>query len=190
MTRITRIISTAAAGMALVILTGGAGDPVKPEILTMADQKMAVVYTLGDPATVAGQAVSALYGTVYALQGSLKSEGVDLEVGALRARWPDSWNKPKEEWTGVWGLAIPATVDSIPSVTAGVEVKIETWRYGTVAQILHEGPYEAEPATIQRLMEFIAKSGYEIAGSHEEEYLTPPGAPDQKTIIRYPVKKK
>ena len=36
--------------------------------------------------------------------------------------------------------------------------------------------------------EFIAASGYEIAGPHEEEYLTQPDAKQMKTIIRYPVR--
>jgi hypothetical protein len=166
-----------------------ASEP-KPEILTMSTQKMAVVYTKGDPNTAAGPAVSALYGTVYALSGELKKKGIDFPVGALRARWPDGFNGPKEQWTGIWGLSVPDTVDSIASVVPGTDIKIETWQYGTVAQILHLGPYSTEPATVQRLMDFISKSGYEIVGSHEEEYLTPPGAPEQKTIIRYPVRKK
>ncbi|MBM2850090.1 MAG: hypothetical protein HW418_3032, partial [Anaerolineales bacterium] len=57
-------------------------------------------------------------------------------------------------------------------------------------EILHIGPYSEEGPTIQRLHEFIAASGYEIAGVHEEEYLTTPKAKVQKTIIRYPVKKR
>jgi len=59
-----------------------------------------------------------------------------------------------------------------------------------VAQILHIGPYSEEGATVERLHKFIADSGYEIAGVHEEEYLTKPEAKVQKTIIRYPIKKK
>ena len=40
------------------------------------------------------------------------------------------------------------------------------------------------------LHKFIEDSGCEIAGVHEEEYLTRPDAKVVKTIIRYPVKKK
>lgn len=39
------------------------------------------------------------------------------------------------------------------------------------------------------LHSFIAKQGYEIAGGHEEEYLTRPTSKVIKTIIRYPVRK-
>jgi len=59
-----------------------------------------------------------------------------------------------------------------------------------VAQILHIGPYSEEIATVERLHKSIADSGYEIAGVHEEEYLTRPEAKIQKTIIRYPIKRK
>jgi hypothetical protein len=69
----------------------------------------------------------------------------------------------------------------------GFEVKIERWEYGLVAQILHIGPFSSEGPTIQRLHEFIAAQGYEIAGVHEEEYLTSPAAKVQKTLIRYPI---
>jgi len=59
-----------------------------------------------------------------------------------------------------------------------------------VAQILHIGPYSEETATVERLHKFIAENGYKIAGIHEEEYLTKPEAKVQRTIIRYPIKKK
>ena len=34
-------------------------------------------------------------------------------------------------------------------------LKIETWEYGTVAEILHIGPYTKEQPTVQRLTDFI-----------------------------------
>jgi hypothetical protein len=68
-------------------------------------------------------------------------------------------------------------------------VVVETWDYGTVAQILHLGAYADEVPTIDRLHAFIAEQGYEIAGPHEEEYLSRPGAKEQKTRIRYQVQK-
>lgn len=55
-------------------------------------------------------------------------------------------------------------------------------------QIPHLEPYSEEPPTIARLHEFIAANGYQIAGDHEEEYLTRPTAKVPKTIIRYPVR--
>jgi len=95
-----------------------------------------------------------------------------------------------EEWTHIIGLPLPEDTTSLPQKVGGVEVKVETWEYGTVAQILHLGPYDQEEPTILRLHKFIEENGYEIAGVHEEEYLTTPDAKVMKTIIRYPIKKK
>ena len=167
----------------------GAGKN-QPEILVMKPHKIAVVYTKGDPNKVSGKAVSALYGSVYKLKFELKRKGVTFKVGGLRARWPDAHLLSKDQWTGIWGLPIPENTTVIPQKTPEVEVKLETWDYGTVAQILHIGPYSEEGPTVKKLHEFISKSGYEIAGVHEEEYLTTPKAKVQKTLIRYPVKRK
>jgi hypothetical protein len=87
-------------------------------------------------------------------------------------------------------LPIPEDIDSLPQKVPGTEVKIETWEYGTVVQILHLGPYDQEGPTVERPHKFIKENGYEIAGVHEEECLTRPDAKVIKTIIRYPVRKK
>jgi len=44
--------------------------------------------------------------------------------------------------------------------------------------------------TVERLHRFIEESGYEIAGMHEEEYLTRPDAKVQKTLVRCAIRKK
>jgi hypothetical protein len=187
--------------ISLVLLVGCGGDETnetkqeltpeqQPQILDMSEQKMAVVYTTGDPNMGGSQAVPALYASVSALVPQLKEKGIDFQLQAVRARWPDMSSSSKDQWTGIWGLPIPDMVDSLPQKVPGTEVKIEVWDYGKVAQILHIGSYATEEPTIKRLMDFIAKSGYEVAGSHEEIYLTPPNVPEQKTIILYPIKKK
>jgi len=86
-------------------------------------------------------------------------------------------------------LPIPEDTTSLPQKLPDIEVKIETWDYGTVAQILHIGSYAEEGPTVARLHKFIEESGYQIAGDHEEEYLTTPDAKVPKTLIRYAVKK-
>ncbi len=78
----------------------------------------------------------------------------------------------------------------VPQKAPDIPVRLERWEYGTVAQILHLGPYSEEGPTIERLCRFIKDSGYEIAGPHEEEYLTSPRAKVRKTMIRYQVSKK
>jgi len=162
----------------------------EPQILEMPPQKMAVVYMKGDPNKVMPEFMPALYGSVYKLKFDLKKKDIEFKVDKLRARWPNAHLVPKDEWLGICGLPIPEDATSLPQKMPDVEVKIETWEYGTVAQILHLGPYDQEYPTVERLHKFIADSGYEIAGVHEEEYLTSPDAKVQKTIIRYPIRKK
>ena len=164
--------------------------PPQPEILDMPSQKMAVVYTKGDPSVAGAQKVPAIFASVNAVIPEYKEKGIEFPREALRARWPDLGYLPREQWTGIWGLPIPHAVDSLPQEVEGIEVKIEVWDYGKVAQILHLGPYANEGPTIERLKEFVAKSGYEIIGTHEEEYITLPGAADPKTIIRYRIREK
>ena len=163
----------------------------EPQILEMPPQKMAVVYGKGTPDKVFAELMPALYGSVYTLKFDLKKKGLPtFKVSGLRARYPDAHLLPVEQWTHIIGLPIPEETTSLPQKVPGVEVKLETWQYGTVAQILHLGSYDQEQPTIERLHKFIEENGYEIAGAHEEEYLTTPDAKVPKTIIRYVVKKK
>jgi len=163
----------------------------EPQILEMPRQKMAVVYAKGAPDKVFPELMPALYGSVYTLKFDLKKKGLPtFKVSGLRARYPDAHLVPMDEWTHIIGLPIPEDTTSLPQKVAGTEVKIETWEYGTVAQILHLGAYDQEQPTVERLHKFIEDNGYEIAGFHEEEYLTTPDAKVIKTIIRYPIKKR
>ena len=162
-----------------------------PQLIEMPPQKMAVVQGKGAPDKVFTELMPALYGSVYTLKFDLKKKGVPtFKVSGLRARYPDAHLVPMEEWTHIIGLPVPDDTTALPQKVAGMKVKLEIWDYGTVAQVLHIGRYDQEQPTIERLHTFIKESGYEIAGMHEEEYLTRPEAKVVKTIIRYVVRKK
>ncbi len=164
---------------------------LEPQIVEMASQKMAVVSGKGTPEKVFTELMPALYGSVYTLKFDLKNKGLStFKVSGLRARYPDAATKPKEEWNHIIGLPIPNDTAVLPQKVVGIEVRLETWQYGTIAQILHLGSYSEEGPNIERLHRFIKESSYEIAGHHEEEYLTGPNAKVVKTIIRYEIKKK
>ena len=68
---------------------------------------------------------------------------------------------------------------------------------GLCAQVMHIGPYDNEPATIDLLKRFIEQNGYAIAIDnrnrfHHEIYLSDPrktALEKLKTVIRYPIKK-
>lgn len=156
----------------------------EPRIVDRAARRVAVVRTVGAPADAGKQAIPVLYRAVYGLKMSRKRAGADFTVGALRARWPNADAAPPEEWVGEWALAVP---DDVPHL-AGTE--IETWEYGLTAEILHVGPFATESTSVDRLLAFVAEHGYEVAGPHEEEYLTRPEAKTQRTIIRYPVRRR
>jgi len=163
----------------------------EPEILEMPAQKMAAVYARGLPAQVFPQVLPALYGSVSFLKFERKkSGGSAFKIGGLRSRYPDAHLAPMKEWTNVIGMPVPEDTTSLPQKVGSIEVKIETWEYGTVAQILHHGSYDQEDNSVERLLRFIMDNGYEIVGVHEEEYLTRPDAKSPKTIIRYRVRKK
>ena len=165
-----------------------ATDPV---IIEMPAQKMAVLKGVGAPDKVFADLMPALYGSAYTLKFDLKKKGLPtFKVSGLRARYPDADRVPKDQWTHILGLPVPQDTKSLPQKVPGIEVKLETWKYGMVAEILHLGAYDQEGPTVERLHRFIEENGYEIAGCHEEEYLTRPEAKVMKTIIRYEIKKR
>lgn len=162
-----------------------------PQLLEMPSQKMAVVSGKGAPDKVFNEIMPALYGSVYTLKFDLKKKGLlPFKVNPPRARYINAHLVPKDEWAISVGVPVPDDTTALPQKVPGTEVKLETWDYGTVAQILHLGRYDQETPTIERLQRFIAENGYQIAGVHEEEYLTRPDAKVIKTLIRYPVRKK
>ena len=166
-----------------------------PTLVNLPSRTMAVFHTIGDPNDVGPKVIPALYGAVYTLKFNLKKKGVSFTVEPLRARWSSPFLDEDgnvvgdpSTWKGAWGMPIPDGTASLAQKSPDVEVTVEKWDYGDVAQILHEGPYKAEFPTIQRLRAFILDQGYDIVGPHEEEYLTRPTARIPRTIIRYAVR--
>ena len=154
-----------------------------PIILEMPSQKMAVVQGKGSPDKVFPKIFPALFGSVYTLK-------FDLKISAPRARYPNAHLYPRGEWLIIAGIPVPDNTTSLPQKEPGTDVKLQTWEYGTVAQILHLGPYDQETKTVERLQQFITANGYEIVGPHEEEYQSKPDAKTIKTLIRYQLRKK
>jgi hypothetical protein len=163
-----------------------------PQIRSMPAQKMLVVEAIGAPSIVGVRAFGLLMKTWYGLQREYKGFG----KAAPRARWPITDTLIKDQWLGRYALPVPESVNNVPaSNDPKLQMNIQIWQYGEVAEILHIGPYSTEKPTIEKLKDFITSSGYKIAGEHEEEYLRGPtmfgpGNPDKYyTIIRYPIRK-
>ncbi|HEY3318084.1 MAG TPA: helix-turn-helix transcriptional regulator [Coriobacteriia bacterium] len=173
--------------------TAMAMKPNVPQIVELPARTMAVVKTTGDPNEVGRQVFPALYGAVYTLKFALKKQGVEYKMEAPRARWfngPDWKSVPRDQWRAEWAIPVPDGTAELAQKVSDVPVEVETWEYGTVAQVLYAGSYAEEEPAIVALHEFIAEQGYEIAGAHEEEYLSRPEAKNPKTVIRYQVRKK
>jgi len=163
----------------------------EPHIVEMPPQRMAVVEAHGTPDEAFPTIMPALYGAVYTLKFDLKKKGLNsFKVTGLRGRYPDPLDMPQEEWHYKIALPIPNDTRALTQKVPDVEVKLEDWEYGTVAEIMHIGGYDQEAPTVEKLMQFIKESGYEVAGAHEEEYLTSPDAKVVKTMIRYPISRK
>jgi effector-binding domain-containing protein len=169
-----------------------------PRIKTLPAQKMIEASVKGKPDQVLPVAFDALFKTYFAMSETPK--GKQPPAPRLRMAIPETDKTFQGGVIGTLevtvGLPIPETITSLPAVTDnnGVTVKISTWEYGSVAEIQHIGPYDKEPPTIQKLLDYIKAQGYAPAGIHEEEYIAGPGMPgvnpDQYvTVIRYPVKK-
>ena len=164
-----------------------------PQITKLPDRKIVTVSSVGDPNKVMEPYMKALYGAVYSAKMKVyKPKGIKMELGKLTALWPDAHLKPKDQWKGIWGVPVPDYVSDkdLTQKDPDIAVKIDVWKGGEYAEILHLGPYTEEGPTVKKLHDFIEESGYKIIGTHEEEYLTKPDAKNMKTIIRYLVKKK
>lgn len=165
---------------------------LKAEFTTVDPITVLTVTSIGDP-NKSEKYFKALYGTAYTTKFKVfKPRNAEMKLGKLIGRWPDAHLKPKDQWTGMWGLPVPDFVTQADLIQKNPDlpINVEVWKYGEAAQILHKGAYADEGPTIEILHKFIKDNGYVIDGnSHEEVYLTSPDAKDQKTIIRYKVKK-
>jgi hypothetical protein len=73
------------------------------------------------------------------------------------------------------------------------QVKFETISEGLCVQMLHVGPYDKEPETVEIMNAFAQEQGMERYGRHHEIYISDPRrvSPERlKTILRMPVRKR
>ena len=153
-----------------------------------------------------------LYGAAYTIKFMLKQRPenpVDYPVMALEGLW---WVEDghfdihiKDNWFYTIQIMQPALV--IPELFAEALVKLrkkkgnveafsrlrlEPFHEGLAVQMLHLGPYAAEPATVEKMDAYIQAQGLQKHGLHHEIYLGDPMRTDPaklKTILRHPVTK-
>ena len=156
------------------------------------------------------EAMSAMYGVAYGLKFMSKlreDDPIDFTVMAMEGLWSVEsgafdWNR-REPWLYSLIMLQPDHISDAMFEKAvhdaGVkrpnpvlsEIRFERWKEGPAIQIMHIGPYSAEPATIEKMDAFAEAHGYELHGRHHEIYLGDPtrAKPENlKTILRHPIK--
>jgi hypothetical protein len=154
------------------------------------------------------RAVEALFGVAFTAKFAVKriDPREDFTVMPLEGLFwtPDvTGARPASSEGGSWTLMIvqpPAvteelarksTADAIErGLPAARQLRLERFREGLAAQVIHVGSYADEEPTIEKLLAFIAEHDYPLRGRHHEIYLSDPRrtAPERlKTVIRQPV---
>ena len=192
----------------------------KPEIVTVPPANYIAVRGTGDPNEEGGsyqQAIGVLYAVAYTLKMSYKTdyriEGFyDYVVPPLEGFWwqdgidgVDYADKSSFHWISVIRLPDFITMENFKWAvdTATKKKKIDcssaeflTIDEGLCVQIMHNGPFDDEPATVALMDEFLKQNGYVNDFSdrrlHHEIYMSDARKVDPekwKTVIRHPIRK-
>ncbi len=183
----------------------------QPVLVDVPEMSFLMVDGRGDPNTSTEymEAIEALFGVSYTLKFMIKRHEPedDYTVMPLEGLWwadegsvfcpenKDDWN-----WTSLIAQPPAVTPELVARAVADVgakkhlpalsRIRLESFREGLCAQLLHVGPYSDEWPAIEKLHAFIAEHDYPIRGKHHEIYLSDPHrtAPERtKTILRQPI---
>ena len=181
------------------------------ELVDVPEQRFIAVDGRGDPNTSADYAgaVEALYAVAYTIKfASKRTIDRDFVVGPLEGLWwagdPQVFaSRAKDSWQ--WRMLISQpewiTEDMIDDakhvaqtkkgLPVIAEVRHETLRERSSAQVLHIGPYDEEGQVLARLHdEWLDANKLRMSGLHHEIYLSDRRRTDParlKTILRQPV---
>ncbi len=191
-----------------------------PSIVTVPKMNYLAVRGSGDPNEEDGaykQAIGLLYGIAYTIKMSRKGDhpidGYFDYVVPLEGFWwqegvtgVDYANKDTFQWISVIRLPDFVTKEDFELAVGEAAAKkkqdlskVEFFTYdeGLCVQCMHIGAYDDEPATVQRMHEFMEQEGYELditdTRMHHEIYLNDArkAVPEKlKTVIRHPIKRK
>lgn len=192
----------------------------KPQIVEIPPMNYIAVRGKGDPNDENGeykQAIAVLYAVAYTLKMSYKTDHkingfFEYVVPPLEGFWWsdnggafDYTDKSQLMWISVIRLPDFVTDNDFQWAveTAAKKKKLDcsaaeflTINEGLCVQIMHNGSYDDEPATVELMDKFIAENGYQNDFSserlHHEIYLSDPRKtlPEKwKTVIRHPIRK-
>jgi hypothetical protein len=198
-------------------------SPKKIEIVQVPSLQFAMIDSAIEKGSEPGksrsfaEATQALYSISYTLKFMLKkrkTNAIEYPVMALEGLW---WVEDgmfditiKDNWFYTLMIMQPEVIT--PDVFAqGIEevrekkgdsemlskLRLVEFEEGLCAQTMHIGPYDTEPATIERMRAYATENGYRdcvglLGGKHHEIYLGDPRKADPeklKTVLRHPVEK-
>ncbi len=190
-----------------------------PEILRLPAMNYIAVRGKGDPNEPEGeyqQAISVLYAIAYTIKMSKKGEHqiegyFDYVVPPLEGFWyQEDWkvidNFDKKSFCWISVIRLPDFVTREDFCWAAEEAsrkkrldcskaEFMTIEEGLCVQILHQGPFDNEAATVSLMDAYLREKGYENDFSeqrlHHEIYLSDARkvAPEKwKTVIRHPIR--
>ena len=192
----------------------------KPELVRVPLMHYLAVDGQGDPNQEDGEykkAIGLLYAVAYTIKMSKKGdhriEGYfDFVVPPLEGFWwqegiqgVDYSHKENFRWISVIRLPDFVTEEEFNWARGEAarkkkedfsRVSFMTYDEGLCVQCMHTGPYDDEPATVQRMHDFIEQQGYILDINdqrlHHEIYLSDVRkvVPEKlKTVIRHPIRK-
>ena len=155
-------------------------------------------------------AMQALYGATYTLKfisKLRKADPIDYTVMALEGLWWVEGGEFSFESKDPWAYTVMIlqpdhiTPEMFAEALGQLRVKkgdqpafsrlrLEAFEEGPCIQVMHVGPYAAEPATVEKMDAFAREHAYQLHGKHHEIYLGNPlrAQPEKlKTILRHPI---
>ena len=194
--------------------------PKEPGIVDIPTMNFLAVRGKGDPNEEGGaykESIGSLYSVAYTIKmsklGSHKLEGYfDYVVPPLEGFW---WQEGvqgvdysrKEDFQWISLIRLPDFVTKEAFEWARGEaarkkgkdfsnVEYLTYTEGLCVQCMHVGPYDEEPATLEKMMTYVREKGYgsdfSVGRYHHEIYLSDVRKcrpKNLKTVIRHPIKK-
>lgn len=187
--------------------------PKKPVVVDTRKAQYLAISGRGAPGGEAFQAkIGALYAMAFTIKMTRKFEGKgDYVISKLEGQY---WTDPEDldfqkarpeqlnwrllirtpDFVGKRDLESAASKLTEKGKGEGVnEVERVSLSEGKCVQLLHVGPYDKEPETVEKMMAFAELEGWAVNGRHHEIYLSDPRrvAPEKlRTILRMPVRKK
>ena len=188
-------------------------SPKEVVLLDVPEMQFLIINGMGSPGDSKEyqDALAALYPIAFKTKFLSKAKGKDYVVPPLEGLWwadnMDDFiegNRDKWKWTMMimqpdWisldmiNEAILITKEKKPELSKLLpKLRLEKYKEGKAAQIMHIGPYSEEGPTVQKVHDFIQNKGGKFDGlktKHHEIYLSDPRKANpttMKTVIRQP----